>query len=77
MPFGLKNAGATYQRAMNVIFKEYPCIIVECYVDDLPIKSKSKEDHLQDLRMVFNLMRNHQLKMNHTKSFLRCLVVNS
>ena len=35
MPFGLKNAGATYQRALNAIFREHIRKIVECYVDDI------------------------------------------
>ncbi|KAJ8644667.1 hypothetical protein MRB53_006415 [Persea americana] len=49
MPFGLKNAGATYQRAMMKIFQDMQHKTVECYVDDLAVKSKRKEDHLQDL----------------------------
>lgn len=54
MPFGLKNDGATYHRAINIIFQEHLCKTIECYVGDLAIKSKKKEDHLQDLRVVFN-----------------------
>src|SRR5436190_15599805 len=70
MPFGLKNAGATYQRAMDKIFFKLTRKTVECYVDDIAVKSRRKGDHLRDLREVFNLMRSHQLKMNPTKSFL-------
>src|SRR5256886_11756473 len=70
MPFGLKNAGATYQRAMDKIFSGLTRKTVECYVDDIAVKSRHKGDHLRDLREVFNLMRAHQLKMNPTKSFL-------
>ena len=44
--------------------------MVECCVDDIAVKSRSKSNHLNDLRTVFNLMRAHQLKMNPTKSFL-------
>ena len=47
MPFRLKNAGATYQRAMNVIFHEHICKTVECYVDDITVKSHTKDDHKQ------------------------------
>jgi len=70
MPFGLKNAGATYQRAINVIFHKHIRKTVECYVDDITVKSRDKGDHLADLRKVFDIMRAHQLKMNPTKSFL-------
>ncbi|CAL8152128.1 unnamed protein product [Prunus armeniaca] len=59
MPFGLKNAGATYQRAMQKIFGDMLHKNVECYVDDLVIKSKRREDHLKDLRMVFNRLRKY------------------
>jgi len=44
MPFGLKNTGAIYQRAMNVIFHEHICKTVECYVEDITVKSRAKGD---------------------------------
>nr|GMD06109.1 uncharacterized protein LOC109150426 [Ipomoea batatas] len=50
MPFGLKNAGATYQRAMQRIFDDMLHKMVECYVDDLVVKSKLRTDHLGHLR---------------------------
>ncbi|KAL0455335.1 UNVERIFIED_CONTAM: Transposon Tf2-12 polyprotein [Sesamum latifolium] len=67
MPFGLKNAGATYQRAMQRIFDDMLHKNVECYVDDLVVKSKEREDHLYDLRKVFQHLRRYQLKMNPSK----------
>ena len=70
MPFGLKNAGATYQRAMSMIFRDHLRKTVECYVDDIAVKSRDKNDHLRDLRTMFDIMQAHQLKMNPTKSFL-------
>jgi len=70
MPFGLKNAGATYQRVIYAIFHEHMRKIVECYVDDIAVKSRAKADHIADLKTVFAIMREHQLKMNPTKSFL-------
>ena len=70
MPFGLKNAGTTYQRAMSMIFRDHLRKMVECYVDDIAVKSRDKNDHLRDLRTMFDVMRAHQLKMNPTKSFL-------
>jgi Reverse transcriptase (RNA-dependent DNA polymerase) len=67
MPFGLKNAGATYQRAMMKIFDDLIHEIVECYVDDLVIKAMSYEEHLQYLEVVFNRLREHALKLNPLK----------
>ena len=71
MLFGLKNAGATYQRAMNTIFQEHIRKSVECYVDDIALKSYAKGDHIADLKTLFDIMRAHLLKMNPTNSFLR------
>src|SRR3954469_15710702 len=70
MPFGLKNAGATYQRATDKIFSKLTRKTVECYVNEIAVKSRHKDDHLQDLKEVLDLMKSHQLKMNPTKSFL-------
>jgi len=70
MPFGLKNASATYQRAINVIFHEHIRKTVECYVHDIAVKSCDKGNNLADLKRVFDITRAHQLKMNPTKSFL-------
>jgi hypothetical protein len=50
MTFGLKNAGATYQRGMNYIFHELIGKIVEIYIDDVMIKSLDHESHLNDVR---------------------------
>ena len=59
MPFGLKNAGATYHRAMNAIFHEHMCKTMECYVDDIAVKSRAKGDHITDLKAIFDIMRAH------------------
>ncbi|KAM1846900.1 hypothetical protein ACFX14_011250 [Malus domestica] len=67
MPFGLKNAGATYQRAMTTIFHDLIGTIVEVYIDDVVIKSKCWQTHQDDLRHAFIRMRQHNLKMNPTK----------
>jgi hypothetical protein len=45
MTFGLKNAGATYQRAMNYIFHDLIGKLVEIYIDDIMVKSTSVEGH--------------------------------
>jgi hypothetical protein len=67
MTFGLKNAGATYQRAMNYIFHELIGIIVEIYIDDVMIKSLDHESHLDDVRKTLACTRKHGLKMNPYK----------
>ncbi|PKU66320.1 RNA-directed DNA polymerase [Dendrobium catenatum] len=67
MPFGLKNAGATYQHAMTRIFDELIHDKVECCIDDLVVKSKERDDHLFDLRVVFERLRRYDLKMNPLK----------
>jgi hypothetical protein len=52
MTFSLKNAGATYQPAMNYIFHDLIGKLVEIYIDDVMVKSASVEGHLGDLRQV-------------------------
>lgn len=53
MPFGLKNTRATYQRAMTAIFLDMMYDCIEDYVDDVMIKSKEVNQHINDLRRVF------------------------
>lgn len=53
MPFGLKNVGATYQRAMYFIFHDMLRGCLEDYVDDIVVKSKEVDQHIDDLRRVF------------------------
>ena len=67
MTFGLKNAGATYQRAMNLIFHKLIGIILEVYIDDIVIKSVAFDSHIADLRKDFEKMRQYALKMNPSK----------
>jgi len=51
MAFDLRNSRATYQRAMQNIVDDMLHKTVECYVNDLVVKSKRKFDHIQDLRI--------------------------
>jgi hypothetical protein len=67
MTFGLKNAGATYQRAMNHIFHDLIGNLVEIYIDDVVVKSASVEGHLDDLRQVLERTRKFGLRMNPKK----------
>jgi hypothetical protein len=53
MTFGLKNVGATYQRAMNYIYHDLIDKLVEIYINDVVVKSTSTGGHLEDLRQVF------------------------
>jgi hypothetical protein len=62
MTFGLKKAGATYQRAMNLIFHDLLGMILEVYIDDLVVKSAEFVEHLADLRLVFKKMRKYKLR---------------
>ena len=48
MPFGLKNAGATYQRMMTRMFQDKMGQTVEVYIDDMMVKSKQEARHLED-----------------------------
>ena len=65
--FGLKNAGAIYQRAINYIFHKLIGRIVEIYIDDVMIKSKGYKEHLADLQETLEYTRKHGLKMNPNK----------
>jgi hypothetical protein len=67
MTFGLKNAGATYQWAMNYIFHEFIGKIIEIYIDDVVVKSEGYKEHLADLRKILECTRKHGLKMNPNK----------
>jgi hypothetical protein len=64
MTFGLKNAGATYQMAMNLIFDELLGNTVEVYIDDIIVKSAEFSSHIADLRKAFDKMCWYSLKMN-------------
>ena len=67
MPFGLKNAGATYQRAMVTLLHDMMHKEVEVYVDDMIAKSRSEEDHIMDLQKLFKRLRKSQLRLNPAK----------
>ncbi|CAL2239241.1 unnamed protein product [Prunus armeniaca] len=67
MPFGLRNAGATYQRAMNSVFHDMIGHSLEVYMDNMVIKSQEEGDHVSNLKRAFVRMRQHKLKMNPKK----------
>nr|KYP51949.1 Transposon Ty3-I Gag-Pol polyprotein [Cajanus cajan] len=67
MPFGLKNAGATYQRLMDKVFHQQIRRNIEVYVDDMVVKTTSAEAHAADLAEVFSQIRKHNMRLNLEK----------
>jgi len=67
MSFELKNAGATYQRAMMALFHDMMHREIEVYVDDMIAKSKIEEEHLVNLRNLFERLRKYRLRLNPAK----------
>ncbi|PKA63329.1 RNA-directed DNA polymerase like [Apostasia shenzhenica] len=68
MPFGLKNAGATYQRMIDTVFKNQRRWNIEAYVDDVLIKSKCVKQHIEDLHETLHTCRTYNIKLNPLKS---------
>ncbi|XP_020238883.1 uncharacterized protein LOC109817941 [Cajanus cajan] len=67
MPFGLKNAEATYQRLMNKIFHDQIGRCLEVYVDDMVVKSGKVSAHVHHLAEVFRALRQHWMRLNPEK----------
>ena len=67
MPFGLKNVGATYQRAMITLFHDMIHKEIEVYVDDMIAKSQTEEEHLVNLEKLFERLRKFKLRLNPNK----------
>ena len=67
MPFELKNAGATYQQMMTRMFRDKIGRTVEVYIDDMVVKSKQEIQHIEDLQGVFEILRQHKLRLNAEK----------
>ncbi|KAJ9678147.1 hypothetical protein PVL29_022899 [Vitis rotundifolia] len=67
MSFGLKNAGATYQRAATTLFHDMMHRDVEVYVDDMIVKSRDRSDHLAALERFFERIRQFRLRLNPKK----------
>ena len=71
MPFGLKKAGATFQRMVNEVFEELIGYTMEVYVDDILVKSLERSDNIQHLEKVFTLLRKYNMKLNPEKCTFR------
>nr|XP_017245120.1 PREDICTED: uncharacterized protein LOC108216789 [Daucus carota subsp. sativus] len=67
MPFGLRNASATFQRLVNKMFKQQIGRTMEVYIDDMVVKSKRAEDHVRDLEEAFDILREFNMKLNPSK----------
>ena len=67
IPFGLKNAGATYQRLVNKMFNKQIGRNMEVYVDDMLVKSKEELAHLDHLKETFTTLKQYQMKLNPSK----------
>ena len=67
MPFGLKNAGSTYQRMMTRMLEPQLGKNIKIYVDDMVVKSKMVTEHLGDIGDIFDVLRRHKLCLNASK----------
>ena len=67
MPFGLKNAGAMYQRLVYKMFADYLGDTMEVYIDDMLLKSLLAEQYLDHLCQAFEVLQKYNMKLNPTK----------
>lgn len=73
MSFDLINAGATFQRVMNISFDHLIGKTIVIYLDDLTVFSKKRKNHLRDLETVLQRCRDHGISLNTKKSVL-CVI---
>lgn len=67
MPFGLKNAGATYQRLVNKMFADQLGKTMEVYVDDMLVKSLLAKEHIKHVAKAFHTLRRYHMRLNPLK----------
>jgi hypothetical protein len=67
MPFGLKNAGATYQRMMQNCLRSQIGCNIQVYIDDVVITTRKEESLISDLQETFDNLSRYKLKLNPTK----------
>ena len=67
MPFGLKNAGATYQRLVTKIFRPPMGKTMEVYINDMLVKSKERLDHTKHMQETFELLQMYDMELNPLK----------
>jgi hypothetical protein len=71
MTFGLKNASATYQRAMNLVFLDLLGVLMEVYINDVVVKSVGLKEHMTELKLSLERMKKYGLRMNPLKCSFR------
>jgi hypothetical protein len=71
MTFGFKNAGATCQRAMNLIFHYLLRVLMEVYIDDVVVKLVGFEEHMTNLKLSLERMKKYVLRINPLKCAFR------
>jgi hypothetical protein len=64
MTFGLKNASAMYQRAMNLIFHYLLRVVIEVYIDDVVVKSVGFREHMTNIKLSLDRMKKYGFRMN-------------
>ena len=67
MPFGLENAGFTYQKMMTRMFEQQLGKNIEVYIDDMMVRSKVVFEHMGDLGNIFEILKKHELGLNASK----------
>jgi hypothetical protein len=67
MPFGLKNAGATYQRLMDRVFAQQIGRNLEVYIDDMVVKTPEEGNHNKDLAEILSSVRKYNMRLNPAK----------
>ena len=67
MPFSLKNVDATYQRLINKMFAHQIGRNVQVYVDNMLVKSRREDDHLNNLKETFDTLCSYNMKLNLSK----------
>ena len=69
MPFGLKNAGSTYQRMMTKMFDPQLGKNIKIYIDDMVVKSNLESEHVNNLGNIFKILRRYKLRLNASKCY--------
>ena len=69
MPFGLKNAGATYQSLVNRMFQKQIGTSMEVYIDGMLVKSTTAEFHIAHLAEAFQILKKYNMKLIQPNAF--------